>query len=339
MNNLIVINTSLDPWFNLALEEYLLDKVTDYENILFLWQNANTVVIGKNQNPWRECRSELLEAEGGKLARRSTGGGAVYHDIGNLNFSFILARSNQDFNLQARIITQAVKKFGIEAYVNGRNDIVTDEGKFSGNAFTYRKNRALHHGTILVDVNREKLGRYLQVSKEKMEAKGIKSVQSRIVNLKEYNNTITIDEVRKRIIEAFIKEFGECAVLNQFENENILEQNFDISEVNRLYEIYSSWEFRYAEAPKFDIEWTNRFSWGEVVIHLTLKNGVIVKSMIYSDALDEMFISSIQQCFNNVPFKKEEMANAVLKGNKNCPVNPDSPMAKDIAEYILSKEM
>ncbi|HPB18105.1 MAG TPA: lipoate--protein ligase, partial [Clostridia bacterium] len=109
MNNLIVINTSLDPWFNLALEEYLLDKVTDYENILFLWQNANTVVIGKNQNPWRECRSELLEAEGGKLARRSTGGGAVYHDIGNLNFSFILARSNQDFNLQARIITQAVK--------------------------------------------------------------------------------------------------------------------------------------------------------------------------------------------------------------------------------------
>ena len=144
MSNLIVINTSFNPWYNLALEEYLLDKVTDYDNILFLWQNANTVVIGRNQNAWRECRTELLESEGGKLARRSTGGGAVYHDAGNLNFSFILPRSSQDFLIQAGIITKAVGKFGINAYVNGRNDIVTDQGKFSGNAFTYRKNRALH---------------------------------------------------------------------------------------------------------------------------------------------------------------------------------------------------
>ncbi|MDD3092880.1 MAG: lipoate--protein ligase, partial [Clostridia bacterium] len=104
MKNLIVINKSHNPWYNLSLEEYLLDKVTEYDNILFLWQNANTVVIGKNQNPWRECRTELLESEDGKLARRSTGGGAVYHDLGNLNFSFILERSSQDFNLQARII-------------------------------------------------------------------------------------------------------------------------------------------------------------------------------------------------------------------------------------------
>ncbi|MFA5340972.1 MAG: lipoate--protein ligase, partial [Clostridia bacterium] len=314
MMNLIIINTSLDPWYNLAFEEYLLDKVTDYRNILFLWQNSNTVVIGKNQNPWRECRSELLEAEGGKLARRSTGGGAVYHDMGNLNFSFIIERNSQDFNLQARIITQAVKKFGIEAYVNGRNDIVTNEGKFSGNAFTYRKNRALHHGTILVDVNREKLGRYLQVSKEKMEAKGIKSVQSRIVNLKEYNNTISIDDLRVSIVEAFIKEFGESKVLNQFNNENALDSFIDKSELDRIYGIYSSWEFRYAEAPRFDIEWTNRFTWGGIEIHLSLKNGIIEKSMIYSDALDEAFISDIQKCFNNVRFKKEDMADAVLKG-------------------------
>jgi lipoate-protein ligase A len=110
MSNLIVINTSFNPWYNLALEEYLLDKVTDYDNILFLWQNANTVVIGRNQNAWRECRTELLESEGGKLARRSTGGGAVYHDSGNLNFSFILPRSSQDFLIQAGIITKAVGK-------------------------------------------------------------------------------------------------------------------------------------------------------------------------------------------------------------------------------------
>ena len=103
MNNLILINTSFNPWYNLSLEEYLLEQAVNYDNILFLWQNANTVVIGKNQNPWRECRTELLESEGGKLARRSTGGGAVYHALAIL-ISFILARSIQNFNQQARII-------------------------------------------------------------------------------------------------------------------------------------------------------------------------------------------------------------------------------------------
>ncbi len=333
MSNLIVINTSFNPWYNLALEEYLLDKVTDYDNILFLWQNANTVVIGRNQNAWRECRTELLESEGGKLARRSTGGGAVYHDSGNLNFSFILPRSSQDFIIQAGIITKAVGKFGINAYVNGRNDIVTDQGKFSGNAFTYRKNRALHHGTVLVDVDREKLGRYLQVSKEKMQIKGIKSVQSRIVNLKEYDSGITVERVRDAIMQAFVEEFGQCEIADCSKEIDIFDRKFDMAEVHRTYEIYSSWEFRYGEAPKFDIEWANRFSWGEVVIHLTLKNGVIIKSRIYSDALDELFITDICQCFDNVPFKKKDMAEAVVKQH------PDSPMAKDIAEYILSKEM
>lgn len=333
MNNLILINTSFNPWYNLSLEEYLLEQAVNYDNILFLWQNANTVVIGKNQNPWRECRTELLESEGGKLARRSTGGGAVYHDLGNLNFSFILARSIQNFNQQARIITSAVKKFGIEAYVNGRNDIVTNEGKFSGNAFTFKKDRALHHGTILVDVNREKLGRYLQVSKEKIEAKGIKSVQSRIVNLIEYNSSLTIDNIRTSIMDEFIKEFGECEVINQFKDESVIYEKFDKSKIEDIYTIYSSWEHIYGEAPKFDIEWINRFSWGGIEIHLSLKNGIIVKSKIYSDALDEAFITDIQECFNNVKFKKEDMTNAILSKTRN------TQMSKDIAQYILSKEM
>jgi len=332
MKNLIVINKSHNPWYNLSLEEYLLDKVTEYDNILFLWQNANTVVIGKNQNPWRECRTELLESEDGKLARRSTGGGAVYHDLGNLNFSFILERSSQDFNLQARIIIQAVKKFGIEAYVNGRNDIVTEEGKFSGNAFTFRRNRALHHGTVLLDVDCEKLGRYLQVSKEKMEAKGIKSVQSRIVNLREYNNDITVDDLKFSIIEAFEKEFGTCEIVNEFDNPQSLKKFVNKEEIDRIYDIYSSWDYRYGQAPRFDIEWVHRFSWGGIEIHLCLKNGIITQSRIFSDALDEPFITSIQDCFNNVRFKKQDMIKAISAKKS------DSPMAHDIIEYIQSKE-
>lgn len=332
MKNLIVINKSHDPWLNLALEEYLLENVTEYENILFLWQNANTIVIGKNQNPWRECRTGLLESEDGKLARRSSGGGAVYHDMGNLNFSFIMDKDKQNFNTQAKIIIEAVKAFNIESYVNGRNDIVTTEGKFSGNAFTFRRNRALHHGTILLDVNREKLGRYLQVSKEKMAAKGIKSVQSRIVNLKEYNEAITIDSLRSSIKDAFIKEYGPASILDEFQEPECLNKIFDKKEIDRIYDIFSSWNYRYGEAPKFDIELTARFPWGGIEIHLCLKNGIVTQSRIFSDAIDEAFISDIQDCFNNIRFTKDDMAQAILEKREKV------PMAQDIANFILSRE-
>lgn len=332
MKNLIVINKSHDPWLNLALEEYLLENVSEYENILFLWQNANTIVIGKNQNPWRECRTGLLESEEGKLARRSSGGGAVYHDMGNLNFSFIMDKDKQNFNIQAKIIIEALKAFNIESYVNGRNDIVTTEGKFSGNAFTFRRNRALHHGTILLDVNREKLGRYLQVSKEKMAAKGIKSVQSRIVNLKEYNEAITIDSLKSSIKDAFIKEYGPALILDESQEPECLNKIFDKKEIDRIYDIFSSWDYRYGEAPKFDIELTTRFPWGGIEIHLCLKNGFVTQSRIFSDAMDEAFISDIQDCFSNVRFTKEDMVQAILEKREKV------PMAQDIANFILSKE-
>src|SRR5450756_2322293 len=150
MTTRIVIGSSLDPYLNLAYEEYLVESAGADEAILFLWQNHDTVVIGCNQNPWRECDISAMGWDGVKLARRVTGGGAVFHDMGNLNFSFIVPRARYDVVRQGSVIIGALRSIGIAAEQTGRNDITIGGRKFSGNAFMHRKTTSLHHGTILI---------------------------------------------------------------------------------------------------------------------------------------------------------------------------------------------
>ena len=156
---------SFDPFFNLAVEEYLLQNTDEGCCTLYLWQNQNTVVIGRNQNAFKECRTTLLEDEGGKLARRLSGGGAVFHDLGNLNFTFLVPTADYDLDKQLKVIELACEKLGVKVERSGRNDILADGRKFSGNAFYKNGPRAYHHGTLMVDVDREKMGRYLNPSK------------------------------------------------------------------------------------------------------------------------------------------------------------------------------
>ncbi|MTK11235.1 MAG: lipoate--protein ligase, partial [Clostridiaceae bacterium] len=197
----IVVSTSVDPYYNLSLEEYLLNNVEEDEVILYLWQNANTVVIGRNQNPWKECKCKELELNNGKIARRLSGGGAVYHDLGNLNFTFVASEALYNLEKQLKVILKAAQKEGINAQFSGRNDIEVNGKKFSGNAFYFTKTSAYHHGAILIDTDINKLGSYLQVSKEKIQSKGIDSVQARVVNLKNLNKDITIESFKMRLKE------------------------------------------------------------------------------------------------------------------------------------------
>ena len=197
-----------DPYRNLAVEQYLLEHVPPGVCTLYLWQNRRTVVIGRNQSAWRECRTARLEEDGGFLARRLSGGGAVFHDLGNLNFTFLVRKEDYDLPRQLGVIVEACRLLGIPAECSGRNDVLADSRKFSGNAFYEHQGRCYHHGTLLVDVDMAAMGRYLSPSKAKLEAKGVSSVRSRVVNLKELRPDLTIEETAARMEEAFQSVYG-----------------------------------------------------------------------------------------------------------------------------------
>jgi len=343
VDNIKIIHTrTLDPWWNLAVEEYLLDRVNPGQCILYLWQNENTVVIGRNQNPWRECRTEQLESDGGKLARRLSGGGAVFHDTGNLNFTFIVDRKLYDLEKQLTVILNAVKELGIEAEMSGRNDLIADGRKFSGNAFCFRKDSAYHHGTVLVSADFSKLSKYLAVSAEKMRSKGVKSVQSRVVNLSELKPGLTVDEVAEALKESFQKIHGMKAETEV----SLKDAKYDRQILEELYAKYSSWRWRYGEAPKFDIDLETRFPWGGVEIGFRLEGGKVVEASVFSDALDESYIAGLPDIFKGCEFSSKKLAQRIRDfadadeiANQHSVSGQDGirRMTLDLAEWIESK--
>ncbi len=289
----IIYSKSYDPWKNLALEEYLLETVKENEIILYLWQNDNTIVIGRNQNPWKECQCKKFEGDKGKIARRLSGGGAVFHDIGNLNFTFIMDKKLYNLEKQLSVILKAVNNLGIDAKFSGRNDILVGERKFSGNAFYENLNSSYHHGTILVDANMDKLSKYLKVSKEKIISKGIDSIRSRVINLKAIKEDITIENLKDNLKNSFLDIYKGRSEIEYIEDQEV---------IKKLYEKYSSWEWRYGETPKFEINFVNRFKWGEIDLNLNLKDGIIDSIVIYSDAMNSILIKDIECQLLNTPF-------------------------------------
>ncbi len=310
MNNHLFDTTNTDPTLNLAIEEALLLK-EGLGPALFLWQNAHTVVIGRGQNAWKECRSQLLEEEGGTLVRRSTGGGAVYHDLGNLNFSFVMPKDVYDVSRQLKVIQRAVSHFGIQTEASGRNDIVLkDSGaKFSGNAFRNTQTRSLHHGTILMDVDMALLGRYLAPSKQKLESKGVQSVRARVGNLKELAPDITIKALKEALNQAFIAEYGPSA--HQPWQEALSE-----GEVMKLAEKYRSWDWTFGKTPRFEITLENRFPWGGVELLLSLKNAVVQEVHCYSDANDPDLASRVEAALSGSPFTGLALAQRLKRSGK-----------------------
>ncbi len=305
MNNRILLGDSVDPWHNLAVEERLFDLAGVDSCIFYLWQNKNTVVIGRHQNAWKECRTKLLEDEGGKLARRSSGGGAVFHDLGNLNFTFILPRDAYDVHRQLNVIRRAVAAFGVHAEFTGRNDLVIAESgaKFSGNAFRFSERTGMHHGTIMVDVDVDKLGRYLAPGKDKLKAKGIESVRSRVCNLSALNPEITIEALIPALKKAFTEEYGPADKMSMDEIRG--------PELTALEEKYAAWDFRMGRALPFDATLETRFAWGGITLELSLKEGLIREAQVYSDAMDEALIEKIAPALIGVRYENAALAQSV----------------------------
>lgn len=287
MNRFLSTNC-VDPYENLALEELLFE--TQGEGATFyLWQNERTVVIGRNQNAWRECRVELLESEDGKLARRSSGGGAVFHDLGNLNFTFLLPKDQYDLVRQLGVIQKAAAKFGIETSFTGRNDLVlTATGeKFSGNAFRFSNNVALHHGTILISADFSRLGRYLAPSQMKLESKGVKSVVSRVTNLGLQNPELTVETMKQALMEAFEAEYGAYEPHSwDLINKEKLEQK---------RQTYASWEWKFGTTPSFNVSLENRFEFGCLELLLNVQNGIVASAVCYTDAMDATLAKRIEE--------------------------------------------
>lgn len=204
---LTVRSKSTDVYRNLAMEEWLLDHAPQLP-VLFLYVNDPCVVIGKNQNPWRECRLSLMEEEGVPLARRVSGGGAVYHDGGNLNLSILVPRTDYREDRQYELIFQTLEAFGIRASKVRKNTLAVDGKKFSGQAFCYRKDRVLHHGTLLVNADLARLGRYLGPELDGIETKAVASVPAEVANLSEFAPELTVESLSKALIETFKKEYG-----------------------------------------------------------------------------------------------------------------------------------
>ncbi|XMB86812.1 lipoate--protein ligase [Mycoplasmatota bacterium WC44] len=279
INRKIYISNSFDPAVNLSYEEYLMSICEKNDIIFYLWQNKNTVVIGRNQNPIKECQIEALKEDDVNLVRRLSGGGAVYHDLGNLNFTFIAHDSIYNVKRQLEVILDSIKKFGILGEFTGRNDLTVDGKKFSGNAFMDEDGVCCHHGTLLVNVTLQKLARYLTPSKIKVTSKGIESVRSRVVNLSEFNKDVTVHSLKNSLIESFNKIYS-------LDSENTEPIIFDDEKIIINYrDKYNKWEWNMKESPKCTINNTKKFSWGTFDIDFDIEDGVITKCYINTDSI------------------------------------------------------
>ena len=336
----VCVSPGTDPYENLALEQTLLERVWEGECILYLWQNARTVVIGRNQNPWKECRTALLAEEGGRLARRLSGGGAVFHDLGNLNFTFLMREEDYDLDRQLSVIELACRCLGIPAERSGRNDLLCGGRKFSGNAFYHHNGRAYHHGTLMVDVDLDMVPRYLSPSRAKLAAKGVDSVRSRVVNLREFNPELTVRQLSDALVAAFSAVYGinavgahsvrppEAAANSRQAAEKafplrgrqpegpdeavpvheLAPEDFDLAE---LSEKYRSEAWLYGPKMPFTVSAEDRFTWGGVEIRLDVNEGVIQAAKVYTDAMDETLAQKLETVLPGCSFRFDSLSEAL----------------------------
>ncbi|SMF90427.1 lipoate-protein ligase [Paenibacillus uliginis N3/975] len=293
--NKIVISQEHDPYFNLALEEELFRNARQGEVTLYLWQNEKTVVIGRNQNPYIECDIEQIKRSGGKIARRISGGGAVYHDLGNLNFTFVCKKSEEDLTKQIAVLQKAVERFGLQVVRSGRNDLTHEGKKFSGHAFYEEDGNAFHHGTMMVDVDLTMLAKVLKPSKLKLESKGITSVKSRVVNLKKLNDEITISSLSEALIDSFREIYGENSFLVKY---NRQEKSPD------FIKKYMDDRWIYGESPVYNASIEKRTSSGNIQAFFQVEHGLVKELKIFSDSISILDFRAVENRFIGMDFKE-----------------------------------
>ncbi|WP_305463427.1 lipoate--protein ligase [Photobacterium leiognathi] len=328
----VFISQSTQPWFNLAVEDAIFRNMPADQQVLFLWRNADTVVIGRAQNPWKECNTGKMEQDGITLARRQSGGGAVFHDLGNTNFTFMAGKPQYDKNVSTNIVLSALKTLGINAKATGRNDLVVevgeDERKFSGSAYRETMDRGFHHGTLLLNADLTRLANYLNPDKKKLEAKGITSVRSRVTNLSDINPDIHHDNVSEAIKEAFFSHYGERVEVEYISPENLP----DMPGFSEKYQNQSSWEWNFGNTPQFMHSMDERFTWGGIELHLDVKKGQIIAIKTFTDSLDPAPIELLEAALLNIEYNASTIDNAIIALVEQYPEYTDT--LNDINQWL-----
>lgn len=306
---LFIYSESTDPFYNLAAEEFLVRELSD--EIFMLWRNDNTIVVGRNQNTLSEINYDYVKEHGVRVVRRMSGGGAVYHDMGNVNFTFVL-NSGDDFSNYEKFTAPVIaflKTLGADAELKGRNDLVIDGKKISGNAQYMYKNRIMHHGTLLYSAQQKNIGEALRVSPDKIRSKGIQSVRSRVTNISSYLENPPTPEV-------FIQKFADYVVKNTAHC-----QNYDLSRhdaaIRKLRdEKYATWEWNFGYSPKYDFSRRLRFPYGGVEVHMNIGDGSVIQNVkFYGDFFSRLPVTEFEQLLSGTRHEAEAIC-TVLKGHE-----------------------
>lgn len=331
----LLVSDGLDPYRNLAVEHLLTKKAPAGTVLLYLWRNDRSVIIGRNQNLRKECDLAAMQRDGIRAVRRFSGGGAVYHDPGNLNFSFIAAEPLYNVARQMSVVCAALNALGIRAEVSGRNDLETvlpdgSRRKISGNAFYQEGSRHCHHGTLLLSLAMEDLSRYLTPGSAKLAGKGVASVRSRVVNLQELSPQLSLEALESALTAAFCEEYGAVgAEIPFYPEENAI----------REFAAYlASQEWLYGkEPPAAATSREVRFAWGSASLEIAMSRGICRKVWLYNDALDlsiaPVVSTSLTRLVSGKPFTAETLL-SVLKGHfpghSELSVHPKVP-AEDLS--------
>jgi len=297
-----------DPRINLAIEEYALKNLDINRTYLLFYINEPSIIIGKNQNTIEEINTDYVEENGIHVVRRLSGGGAVYHDLGNLNFSFITKDDGESFHNFRKFtepVVAALARLGVNAELSGRNDITVDGRKISGNAQFSTKGRMFSHGTLMLDSEIDAVVAALKVKKEKIESKGIKSIRSRVANISEFlDRKVAMEEFRSLLLN-YIFDGAE----------DIPEYKLTDEDWQKIHELskerYQNWDWNYGRSPKFNLQRTKRFPVGSIDLRLTVEKGHIENCKIYGDFFGVGDVSEIEEKLKGIRYERSDIATAL----------------------------
>ncbi|WP_413942941.1 lipoate--protein ligase [Bdellovibrio sp. HCB-162] len=312
----VFLSDSFNPHLNLATEEWIFHNLDPSQQVLFLWRNEETVVIGRNQNPWSECNLAQMKNDNVHLARRTTGGGAVFHDLGNTNFTFLSPKEAYKRDNNVQVIFNALKNFGITGEASGRNDLLIPfhDGprKFSGSAYREKKDRAFHHGTLLLHTDLTRLGNYLTPNPKKLQAKGKESVRARVANLNEVSANIKHDQIVETMVAAFEEFYDAKAEIESLTMESLKR----IPELKAQYDTLSSWEWLYGNTLEFNHKMDEYLSLGFFDFQFQVEDGVIKELKIFTDCLYPQLIEDLTMSMRGQAYRGETIRQALAKARE-----------------------